>query len=500
MTDKTSTAPVMSWTSRTALPRVNPAQMVRIAKNYARVDQQHSYTQVDDFMPHDWVVAAMCTAYDAGRQNIIDGTHTDGFTPEAIESVRRIFAPTPDVVGGDVVGWHAPDEIPATKPNDRDFFQIAVRRKRSDKVFSFPAVYCNSLALTVEYDPEESSGNRWSSHFLSEELADEGEMGFTGWWDIKSNSEYDTYYEPALEDGDELIGWCELPQWGAAPRVQGDADHNFVSRQVGLAWAELQPDMTEREQRARGHLDAALSALSAQPKGEAESQWRVDVIRAMDEIEPQWRDIGAAASIRALGLRCAKRITIRSEDDSSPANAVAYLDIGVGGYVDVGSDLSDDQLAELPMGRHMLGIIGTFGVNGFAEAHPAEQTRGDGVVEAMISAAISLINGAEECETADGLMNAAQLHLWHALEDAIEKVGPAEISDFAPRQAVPDGVHNRRLMQASGFGSLLAEVLGSSAQLSSDLRERVRHAVEDNEDYLAQVLAAPSAGRMGVDQ
>lgn len=46
-------------------------------------------------------------------------------------------------------------------------------------------------------------------------------------------------------------------------------------------------------------------------------------------------------------------------------------------------------------------------------------------IENVIAAAISLIKDAEEFETSDGLMNAAQLHLWHALEDAIEKVGPA---------------------------------------------------------------------------
>lgn len=46
-------------------------------------------------------------------------------------------------------------------------------------------------------------------------------------------------------------------------------------------------------------------------------------------------------------------------------DAVAYLDIGTGGYIDIGSDLSDEQLAALPKGRHMLGIIGTYGINGY---------------------------------------------------------------------------------------------------------------------------------------
>lgn len=51
--------------------------------------------------------------------------------------------------------------------------------------------------------------------------------------------------------------------------------------------------------------------------------------------------------------------------------AVAYLDLGVGGYMDIGTDLTDEELATLPKGRHMLGIIGTYGVDGYAPAQPA---------------------------------------------------------------------------------------------------------------------------------
>lgn len=50
--------------------------------------------------------------------------------------------------------------------------------------------------------------------------------------------------------------------------------------------------------------------------------------------------------------------------------AVAYLDLGVGGYMDIGTDLTDEALATLPKGRHMLGIIGTYGVDGYVQAQP----------------------------------------------------------------------------------------------------------------------------------
>ena len=50
---------------------------------------------------------------------------------------------------------------------------------------------------------------------------------------------------------------------------------------------------------------------------------------------------------------------------------VAYLDLGVGGYMDIGTDLTDEELATLPKGRHMLGIIGTYGVDGYVPAQRA---------------------------------------------------------------------------------------------------------------------------------
>lgn len=48
--------------------------------------------------------------------------------------------------------------------------------------------------------------------------------------------------------------------------------------------------------------------------------------------------------------------------------AVAYLDIGAGGYLDLGSNLPEVQLLALPKGRHALGIIGTYGIDGYAAA------------------------------------------------------------------------------------------------------------------------------------
>ena len=59
-------------------------------------------------------------------------------------------------------------------------------------------------------------------------------------------------------------------------------------------------------------------------------------------------------------------------DYAQPApNAVAYLDLGTGGYMDIGTEFTDEELATLPKGRHMLGIVGTYGVDGYVPAQPA---------------------------------------------------------------------------------------------------------------------------------
>lgn len=87
------------------------------------------------------------------------------------------------------------------------------------------------------------------------------------------------------------------------------------------------------------------------------------------EYEPTWKAIEA----RVMGAQPAP-------------NAVAYLDLGVGGYMDVGTDLTDEELAALPKGRHMLGIVGTYGIEGYVPAQPAPSVP-DGWKEGVEAAA-----------------------------------------------------------------------------------------------------------------
>lgn len=69
---------------------------------------------------------------------------------------------------------------------------------------------------------------------------------------------------------------------------------------------------------------------------------------------------------------CDRPECIKAQRDELAAaaaqEAVAYLDIGAGGYLDIGSDLPEEQLLALPNGRHALGIIGTYGIDGYVSA------------------------------------------------------------------------------------------------------------------------------------
>ena len=62
------------------------------------------------------------------------------------------------------------------------------------------------------------------------------------------------------------------------------------------------------------------------------------------------------------------------------SEAVAYLDIGTGGYLDLGTDLADEALSRLPKGRHALVIAGTYGIDGYIAApttQPSPAAQGD---------------------------------------------------------------------------------------------------------------------------
>ena len=130
------------------------------------------------------------------------------------------------------------------------------------------------------------------------------------------------------------------------------------------------------------------------------------------EYEPTWRAIEA----RVTGAQPAPKV-------------VAYLDLGAGGYTDIGTDLNDEQLTSLSKGRHMLGIVGTYGVDGYVSAQPAPS---EGSITAGILSGMFL--------SLDGRDKAQPGYEWRkGWNDAIRQA-----MDYA--QPVPSGPEGWRLV------------------------------------------------------
>lgn len=97
-----------------------------------------------------------------------------------------------------------------------------------------------------------------------------------------------------------------------------------------------------------GRIDAAISMLTqAVPQREAFEDWHIEQLRS----------------------QCP------ADSATTPASGeVAYLDIGAGGYLDLGTDLSNEALSRLPNGRHALVIAGTYGIDGYVPTPTRRQT------------------------------------------------------------------------------------------------------------------------------
>ena len=90
--------------------------------------------------------------------------------------------------------------------------------------------------------------------------------------------------------------------------------------------------------------------------------------------------------------------------------AVAYLDLGTGGYMDIGTDLTDEALAALPKGRHMLGIVGTYGVDGYVPAQPAPSVP-DGFSREDLEAVADGLDGYEKTVNVGNVTGEGDDHL-----------------------------------------------------------------------------------------
>ena len=122
-------------------------------------------------------------------------------------------------------------------------------------------------------------------------------------------------------------------------------------------WPEYEPTWRAIEARVTGAQPAPSFADAYQGAMEDVAIWKK---RALEAEDLNRKFIAGINSPMHMG------------EPAQPAQkAVAYLDLGVGGYMDIGTDLTDEALATIPKGRHMLGIVGTYGVEGYSPAQPA---------------------------------------------------------------------------------------------------------------------------------
>lgn len=109
----------------------------------------------------------------------------------------------------------------------------------------------------------------------------------------------------------------------------------------------------------------------SQPAGEYPPLPLPDFGRARRLGAAYYGDAYTADQMRAYAdATCAMRAQAAPAAVAGMSEAVAYLDIGGGGYLDLGSDLSDEALRKLPKGRNMLAIVGTYGVDGYVPVAP----------------------------------------------------------------------------------------------------------------------------------
>lgn len=120
-------------------------------------------------------------------------------------------------------------------------------------------------------------------------------------------------------------------------------------------------------------LHAQVEALSAALAGVQDDflshrlAWRAAIVQCdlsldVDDADRSYWEYELRAFDRAYAALAAAP---QPTPSTAQAPHVAYLDLGAGGYVDLGTDLSEEDIAALPKGRHMLVIAGTYGVDGY---------------------------------------------------------------------------------------------------------------------------------------
>ncbi len=148
-------------------------------------------------------------------------------------------------------------------------------------------------------------------------------------------------------------------QSGVAYAALPDADRDYMRKVVAVAVTMLFDGYKEDVTRvfSPGELSEFVTITAAMGGERVEDIYR----RAWDLLSLPDRASHGQAPAQAAPAAVA-----------GPSEAVAYLDIGAGGYLDLGTDLSNEALSRLPKGRHALVIAGTYGIDGYTPTPPTQ--------------------------------------------------------------------------------------------------------------------------------
>ena len=132
--------------------------------------------------------------------------------------------------------------------------------------------------------------------------------------------------------------------------------------------------LKDNEKALREELGPALPAIQRYKIGYHSDEWGVRSLSPVGIYDDAGPWVRYEDHIAALTTG---QVTVAQQPEGG---VVAYLDVGAGGYLDLGSELSEDALQQLPKGRHALVIAGTYGIDGYTAAS-TPQSAPAGVLE-----------------------------------------------------------------------------------------------------------------------
>lgn len=215
----------------------------------------------------------------------------------ALEDVLEAIATLPsDAAGTPLSTWQmGTPTVPEGKCWE---FIIAVRRAQSNppgKVAVFSANYAN------KFTDDGCLSDRSGDEFIAD-----------GWYvcGLDMSGEYNEIFEPiGLNEGDEIVGWQDLPKWNAAapvaPAAVAPSEDAYVAHRMTEVLAEVYGTIIGGDARPE---DEALPVIERVKKAAQVLRLEVDLYRAQRaasaaqpyERTPSWLDGGAEAVAMAI--------------------------------------------------------------------------------------------------------------------------------------------------------------------------------------------------------